>query len=115
MHTIDPDRIGEDPRDANLERLAAMAVEEATALATMLPAALEYQWRRPAVVRPDVDTTERESGGHSDPTADVALDGRRLRLRAQVIKSERVLRDAVIAARGVRLGLEKALAAYEGE
>lgn len=115
MISIDPDRIGDDPKDADLMRLAEIAVEECGALAAMLPAALEYQWRRPSSVRPDVDTTERETGGHSDPTADVALDGRRLRLRAQVIKSERVLRDAVIAARGVRVGLEKALAAYDAD
>lgn len=115
MTTIDPDSIGADPADADLLRLAEMARAEAEALAELLPAALEYQWRRPASGRADTDTSERASGVYSDPTPDVALDGRRLRLRAQVLQSERILRETVIRARGIRRGLERAIEAYDAK
>lgn len=114
--TTDPTYLATiDPADADLEALAALVVEESRRLAGMLPDALASQWSASPIPKPRDDTTERSKGAPSDPTAAVALDGRRLRLRAQVIESERVLRDAAIAVVGVRRGLERTLGAWHGE
>lgn len=103
-----------DPDQARLDRLVDWTRAEADALAELIPAAVDAQWVAPPQHRPRLDTTERAKGGHSDPTPAITLDERRLALRLQVIRSERALREAIIALRGVRLGLETTLGAWEG-
>ncbi len=105
----------EDPTEATLERLAEIVREECDALGLTIPAAASAQWTPSPIPKPRDDTAERAKGGHGDPTPDVVLDGRRLALRAQVLRSETVLRDALVAVRGVRVGLERALSRWEGE
>jgi hypothetical protein len=75
----------------------------------LLPIAEEVQeCRSPQPFRP---LRERQvTGGHSDPTAETALDEGRLTVRRCLARTERDLEDAVVALRGVRLGLERALA-----
>lgn len=103
------------PEDADLLALASLAEAEARRLADMLPDALAVQWSPSPVPKPRDDTHERATGAPSDPTAETALDGRRLRLRAQVIESERALRGSVVALVGVRRGLERTLDAWAGD
>lgn len=73
----------------SIDRLAATAPGFARALAE----AESVQWEIPATHSARDDTTERASG-ISDPTPRVALDERRLRVRAAVIEGERILEAA---------------------
>lgn len=106
--------INVDPQAANLAHLVRLARQEATALEAVLPAAMEAQWETPPSPAPSEDTKERSKGLQTDPTASIALDDRRATLSDQVRKSERALRNAVVALAGVRLGLTSALEAWEG-
>lgn len=90
-----------------------MLTKEIAALAPVLDKALAAQWSVPPARRPDEDTAERSKGPHSDPTLGIALDERRLALSAQVKESDRVLRDAIVAVRGVRRGLELRFGEWE--
>ena len=76
--------------------------------------ALKYQWEAPPVPRPANDTSERSKGPVSDPTPQIALDGRRLALRATVLEAER----AVVRIRAVVSELadrvEGSVARWEG-
>lgn len=103
--------------DLDLPRLAARLAAEADLLAQVLDLATEAQWEPGVIVRPEgAEPTGRRSGGvHSDPTADVALDPRRLAVRRQVKRSEDVMRHALVATIGVRRGLEIALARWSAE
>lgn len=103
-----------DGRDVSLEMLAELIREEVAALLETLPDAYARQWTASPVPRPREDTNERAKGPHSDPTPSIALDGRRLALRDQVVASEHVLRSAAVAVRGVRRGLERALDRWDG-
>lgn len=96
----------------DLDRIRADLVE----LERLLPAAWELQWtpapHRPA---PRYDTEERGAGGPpSDPTADVVLDERRLRVRAAVQFAEALVRRIGAATTSARAGLESAIDAWEG-
>lgn len=90
-----------------------MLIQEIAELAPLLDKATAAQWSVPPTRRPDEDTAERSKGPHSDPTPGIALDERRLSLSAQVKESERVLRAAVVAVRGVRRGLELRFGEWE--
>lgn len=103
-----------DEGDETLARLVALVREESAALEAALSGALAVQWQPSPVPKPRDDTTERAKGGHGDPTPSIVADGRRLDLRAQVEASRRTLRDAAVAVRGVRRGLEIALLRWEG-
>ncbi|WP_420866293.1 DUF7169 domain-containing protein [Micromonospora echinospora] len=88
---------------------------ELDALAAVLPAAIDAQWTTPPVPRPREDTAERVKGERSEPTASVALDPDRLRLREQVVRSARILAGGNTALRQVRAGVEKALTPWQEE
>lgn len=106
----------EDSRDVRLDLLARMIREETDALlAEAVPAALARQWSASPIPQPRQDTHERVTGDRSDPTADVALDLRRLAVRDAVERVAVVLRDAAVSVRGSRLALERAVARFDGE
>lgn len=88
---------------------------ELAELRKIAPAALDAQWSPAPVPRPRDDTAERAKGGHSDPVPAIVLDARRLALRAQVLRSEDLLRAALVNVSGVRQGLDRALASWEGD
>lgn len=104
----------DDSRDVGLESLVRLIRDETEALGAILPEALERQWIASPVPKPREDTTERSSGGRSDPTGDSALDGRRLKVRQGVKDAESVLRQTAIRVRGARLFLERSVAEWEG-
>jgi hypothetical protein len=104
-----------DPEDFRLEALVRLIRLEGDALAGLLQEGSAVQWSASPVPRPRDDTTERAKGGHGDPTPSIVVDDRRLAVRDQVVRSEKVLRDAALALRGVRRGLEISLASWAGE
>lgn len=98
------------------EYLANLIAEEVKHLLELLPEASARQWLAAPVPKPRYDTDERSIGGApGDPTADVALDPRRLAVRRLVRDSEKVLRDTAVRVRGVRRAMERTLDWYDGE
>ena len=104
-----------DPEVCRMEGLLSWAREELAALQALLPAAMDAQWSPSRVPSPRDDTEERSKGLASDPTAEIALDGRRLAVRDTVIRSQNAIRKTIVVLRGVRLAMEKALDEWEGE
>lgn len=92
-----------------------MLTKELAALAPVLDMASAAQWSVPPRRRPDEDTAERSKGPHSDPTPGIAIDERRLALSVQIKESDRIVREAAAAVRGVRRGLELRFAEWEAE
>lgn len=99
---------------AACHHLVTLLKMELDALEAALVPALEAQWQPAPYVRTD-DTGIKSQGGINRPTEDCALDGRRMALRAQVLRSERILRDTAVAVRGVRRGLERSLDRWESQ
>lgn len=97
-----------------LDALLTRMTKEVEMLADVAALALDAQWSPSPVTRARDDTSERETGVRSDPTSAVALDDRRLALRLQVIKSERIIKEALVSIIGVRRGFERALDQWEG-
>lgn len=111
---------GETVTDLNpeqtIETFTRIIEEEAAALAVLLPDAVERQWTTSPVPRPRDEESRGVVGAeHSDPTADVALDPRRMAVRETVLRSRLALRDAAVALRGVRVAMERNLRWYDGE
>jgi hypothetical protein len=104
------------PESPNLVRLAALACEEAEALVALLPLLIEVQYDRSlAGMGAREAGTRRPVGGHSDPTADVAVDPARLYVRKVLGRSTPHLEEAVKNLRGVRIAAERALNTWEGD
>jgi hypothetical protein len=98
------------PLPATLRDLTAAALT----LARLLNEADDVQWQRSIVPQPRDDTSERARGGHSDPTADIVADERRLALRAQVVAGQILLESATRAMLAVSRRLERALEKWNG-
>lgn len=88
---------------------------ELDALAAVLPAAIDAQWTAAPVARPREDTAERVKHSRNEPTAAVAMDADRLRLRDQVVRSGHALIIGARALRSARQGVMQALAPWHGE
>lgn len=82
----------------------------------LLSIARECQWEKsPAPPRATDDTTERSKGGPvANPTLDIVADERRLLLRAQVQRVERLLLGIAAATREAKRDLDAAITAWEG-
>jgi hypothetical protein len=100
---------------ATLPQLVREISSEALSLALILSEAQEVQWKAAPVPKPREDTTERSSGGHSDPTALAAVDDRRLAVREAVDAAERELVSAVEKMGDARAELARAVAHWHGE
>lgn len=93
----------------------ARAVSEAcTDLASVAEEAAEFQWRAAPIPRPRDDTSERAKGGHSDPTSTIALDDRRLALRAAILGALRDLDKARSRASAAAAHVREALDQWHG-
>lgn len=103
-----------DPEAVQLDNLADQVRQEAEALHTILSMALDVQWTATPTVQASDDTADRVKHRAIDPTGEIACDLDRLALRDQILQSQHVLRDAVVALRGVRRGLERALRPWQG-
>ena len=97
------------------EALAYVIQEEVRLLVAALPDGVARQWLPSPVPRPRFDTSERASGDHSDPTADIVADPRRLAVRKVVQDAEVLLRETARRVEMARRGLERAVAWYDGE
>ena len=100
------------PDDMKIAELLLWAIEEARLMQDTADTAVALQWVAPSVRRPVDDDGPRARATVNDPTFRTATDERRLKLRAQVVATERVIREAIIALRGARLGLEATLEDY---
>ncbi|AYN58525.1 hypothetical protein HOU70_gp44 [Arthrobacter phage Liebe] len=84
-------------------------------LSASIDRASAIQWEAAPIPRPHDDTTERAKGGHGDPTPSIALDDRRLAVRAQHDAALEALAVASAAARAACRQLDAAIAAWEGD
>lgn len=92
------------------------AASEFLTLARLLGDVEELQWTAAPIPKPREDVTDRKSsGGHGDPTADIALDPRRLELRQAYTKATERLDELRFSAQIAREDLERAVARYHGE
>lgn len=78
-----------DPDTLSMRELLAACVASWTDLAALVEEATEVQFMPSPIPRPAEDTTERSKGGHSDPTARITTDPRRLAVREFVTDSLR--------------------------
>ncbi|GAA2230469.1 hypothetical protein N1031_07080 [Herbiconiux moechotypicola] len=85
------------------------------ALGTELLKAEAVQWSPAPVPQPRDDTTERASGGHSDPVPRIVTDERRLAVRAAVTGAYRAMDSAVDDLDRARVDLELAVATWNGD
>lgn len=99
-----------------------MSIDTLQAIAHSLPGlvrqleqASDAQWQKSRVPSPRDDTTERSQGVRSDPTADTALDARRLRLRAAVLRAEGNLERFAEAIAANVVELDATYRAWAGE
>jgi hypothetical protein len=72
------------------------------------------QWSAAPATRARADTTERSKGVRSDPTPAIALDEKRLRVRAAVIGAERAIEDSTRVLREADTTLRQAVAEWRG-
>ena len=93
-----------------LRNLAA----EAFRLGSIMETAEDVQWMPSSVPRPREDTTERASGGYSDPTLNTVTDPRRLAVREAMVKSKAVLDQTRFTIIRQREELESVLENWNG-
>jgi hypothetical protein len=99
--------------ESRLTRLAELAGDEAAGVLALVSSAGAAQWDVPGRVAGEVDSAPIHGrGSHADPTAAIALDRDRLYLRAVLTRAEPLIEAALRDLRGVRRGLEMAMAAY---
>lgn len=82
-----------DPDAVEMSALLATCVDTWTQLAALVEEASEIQFAPAPIPRPVEDTTERASGGHSDPTWSTVQDARRADVRAFVLEALRTGRS----------------------
>lgn len=100
-------------KDARLYALLTDAEEALSTLSDALFEASDAQWETPPVAKPADDTSERSKGAApSDPTQRIALDGRRLALRASVVEAERGLERMAVVLRELTSRVESRLTAW---
>lgn len=78
-----------DPDALSMRELLDACVRAWTELAALVEEAAEVQFMPSPIPRPAEDTTERSKGGHSDPTARITADARRIAVREFVTDSLR--------------------------
>lgn len=98
----------------NLHGTVRSFAEEALRLSHSLAKADAIQWEAAPIPRPSDDTTQRAKGGHGDPTPSIALDERRLAVRAQYDAAASVLVMAQATVAAARRDLDAAIDAWEG-
>jgi hypothetical protein len=96
-----------------IEEVADRMANEVEALRAVLPVALAVRYE-PAPIARLFESERGSRSGVPDPTADVALDERRLALSEQLTKSVGLLNAALVNVIGVRRGIERTLNAWEG-
>lgn len=104
----------DDSRDVTMERLTRLIEEELAAMQGLLSEAQERQWLASPAPRPAHDGSS-SSERPPDPTADAALDPRRLAVRETVLDAKEVLYLTLYKVRGVRRGIRRALDYYDGD
>lgn len=98
--------------DATVSHLAGLIADEATALTASLAQVGDDLWHAPPAA---TGSGPRPAGGIPRPTEDITMHPHREALADQVRASHRILRDAAVALRGVRIGVERTHAQWQGE
>lgn len=93
---------------------AKTAAQRALQLASLIESCAEIQWRPSLNPAARFDTSERALGGIKDPTAETALDERRLALRDAITSAESALSSAAEALLARHADLERAIARWNG-
>lgn len=96
------------------ELYVGMIRDEAAHVLDLYADTFDRQWEKSLVPRPRDTEGRKATAERPDPTADAALDPRRMILRTTVLNSQDALRDAAVTLRGVRRALEKALDRFDG-
>lgn len=97
--------------------LGALVTSAAT-LGRVLEHAHSVEWdppRHPERVARDADRSRRVVGTYNDPTAALALDGARLRVRATTAAADRAIEAAAWGVEAARRDVTAALAHFHGE
>ena len=99
-----------------MEILAARLISEGESLLALLPLVGEAQWDQAPALRTETEVkVANASGVVDDPVGNAVVDPLRLALREQVLRSEGLLKAALVNAMGVRRGLEIRMARWEGD
>ncbi|PPF72095.1 hypothetical protein [Rathayibacter sp. AY1E6] len=89
--------------------------EEALVLARLLATIEDAQWQPAPALQPRDDSGIRASGGQGDPTGEIAVDARRLAVRAAVVDAEVTLRSSLGELRRCVGTLDGAIGRWTGE
>ena len=103
---IDIETLTDATATAESDEACQQIAAEADALNELLDRAREVQWQSP------LPYTSVVGGQPPRPTEDIALNPKRLALRAQVLASERAMREVDAYLRQTREALSEALTAY---
>ena len=96
-----------------LKQLADLLVQEGKRLAELVEHIDDDQWYMPPKSSMPVDDVRVAKGGRvPDPTGETVVNPARLAVRHQFQRSERLVTDAVVKARGVRRGFERSYAGW---
>jgi hypothetical protein len=87
--------------------LLERAADHLHAVAELYDLAASLQWTKPRQV--ESPGGDRPKGSHSDPTADTAIDSRRLQVRQAVAKVDRDAQRLYDEIAGLRTALERAI------
>jgi hypothetical protein len=100
----------------SISELITEALRLATEVEELTIEGREYQWDAAPIPASREDVRIKGTGGTpNDPTSSTAMDGRRLRLRAAVVKAERELEQTVANLRRAHTDLTRALDAWHGD
>lgn len=99
----------------DLNRAVKATATEFIQLAALATRVEEARYTASPVPRPREDTDRKSSGGHGDPTSDIALDPRRARLNTSARAAVAELSEWSARVRRLRGELADALATWEGE
>lgn len=102
-------------RQYTFEELLELLGSKYEDITKILPEAYDAQWQRAPYPTSREDSGIRGTGGNSDPTQSIVMDGRRLALRQRVVDAQRALLIAYTELRGANTKLEHALEVWHGE
>lgn len=101
------------PADRRRVALVREVRRTADALAVLMPLLSEAQWllgRRPSTAE---DAGRRAKGLTTDPTGEVVVDVKRLRIRRELVQADKALIHAAALLRGAHAALDRAIHEWE--
>lgn len=99
----------------SLGLLLEILTREIEALKAAYDAAEPRQWEASPVPKQGGEAARSSASTVANPTADIALDPRRLALRDTTTKATAAVRDAVVRVVASRKALERAVVRFDGD